>query len=247
MNEEARLEQALTGEAEQPKPMSSFSGVLKVLFAPSKVFASLREKPNWILPLIIFLALVAAATLILFPTIRTEILNNITSNPDISEEQRAVIMEQASSRLTLGWIMVPGLIFQFIAFFAIGAVFYFVGSILLGGEGKFSQILSVTALAQIVAIPEHLVKVPMILAKHTMKVHTDLSLFFPVSMEDNFLFKLFSQLDLFAFWKVYLIGLGMAVLYKFTTKKSMTAAFVVWGIYIFIAAVMGKFIHLGMG
>jgi hypothetical protein len=247
MNEEARLEQALTGETEQPKPMSSFSGALKVLFAPGKVFASIREKPNWILPLIIFLVLASAATMILFPTIRTEILNNITSNPDLSEERRALIMEQASSRLTLGWILVPGLLFQAISFFAIGAVFFFVGNILLGGEGKFSQMLSVTGLAQLVAVPEHLIKVPMILAKHTMKVHTDLSLFLPVSMEDNFLFKLFSQLDLFSFWKVFLIGLGMAVLYKFTTKKSMTAAFVVWGIYIIIAAVMGKFIHLGMG
>src|SRR5574341_128925 len=247
MNEEARLEQALTGEAEQLKPMSSFSGVLKLLFAPSKVFASIREKPNWVLPLIIFLALVAAATLILFPTIRAEILSNITSNPDLSEERRALIMEQASARLTLFWIMVPGLVFQTISFFAIGAVFFFVGNILLGGEGKFTQMLSITGLAQLVAIPEHIVKVPMILAKHTMKVHTDLSLFFPVSMEDNFLYKLFSQLDLFSFWKIYLIGLGMAVLYKFTTKKSMTAAFVVWGIYMIIASVLLKFINLGMG
>ena len=241
------MEQTPAATVEQSQQMSALSGVLQVLFAPSKVFASVRQMPNWILPLIIFTALVVIVTLILYPTIRTEILNNVTNNPDLNEEQRAQLVEQVSGRLTLGWILGPGLVFQLIIYFVVAAVFFFVANILMGGEGNFPQLLSITGLSQMVMIPEDLVKVPIILAKQTIKVHTDLSLFLPTSMEESFVLRLLSQLDIFTFWKVFLIGLGTAVVYKFTNKKAMTAAFVIWGIYILLAALMGKFLNFGMG
>ncbi len=241
------MEQMETTAPEQPKSMSALSGVTRVLFSPRQVFDSVREKPNWILPLVILILVISIVTPIIFPTIRTEILANITNNPDYSDEQKAQILEQVSGRITLAWILIPGLLYQVISFFVMAAVFFFVANILMGGEGKFAPMLSVTLLSQLVTIPEDLIKVPLILAKQTVKVHTDLSLFLPSSMDESFLFKLLSQLDIFGFWKIYLVGLGMAVLYKFTLKKSMTAAFTVWGIYVLIAALMGKFLKFGMG
>lgn len=240
------MEQQQVAEVESIREMSALSGVLKILFQPREVFASLRVKPNWVLPLVIFLALAVVVTIILYPTIHSEIIGNIINNPDLSEEQRTQVMEQVSGRITLAWVLIPGVAYQAIAFFAIAGVFFFVATILLAGEGRFVQMLSVAGLSLLVSVPEDLVKVPMMLAKKTMKIHTDLALFLPVSMEKSFLYNLFSQFDIFSLWKVYLISLGMAVLYKFSLKKSMTASFVVWMIYVVIAGVMGSFLHFGM-
>ena len=240
------MEQPQITGVQTSEPMSALSGVLKVLFQPRVVFASLQSKPNWVLPLVIFLVLTVVATVILYPIILSDILANISSNPDFTEEQRGTAVEQVTSRLSLPVIAVPGILYQAFAFFAIAAVFFFVANILLGGEGKFVQMLSVTGLSLLVSIPEDLIKVPMILAKKTMKIHTDLALFLPSSMEDNLFYNLLSHLDIFNFWKVYLIGLGMAVLYKFSLKKSMTAGFVVWGVYILTASMLGKFLSFGM-
>lgn len=241
------MEPQQVAEVESVKQMSAVSGVLKMLFQPKAVFSSLAHRSNWVLPLIIFLVLAVVVTYVLYPIIVSETLANIGSRPNLSEEQRAQATEQVSSRLTLPVVIVPGVIFQAIAFFVIAAVFFFLSNVLLGGEGKFVQMLSITGLSLLVSVPEDLVKLPLILAKKTMKIHTDLALFLPSSMEDSFLHSLFSHLDIFNFWKVYLMGLGMAVLYKFSLKKSMTASFAVWLIYVVLASVLGKLLSFGMG
>ena len=234
-------------QVESVKPMSAVSGVLKVLFQPREVFASVQSKANWLLPLIILIILTLIATVVLYPTIKTEVLNNIANNPDISDEQRAQVVEQVSGSLTLPAIMIPGLLYEILAFFVIAAVFFFVASIMFGAEGKFVQMISVTGLSLMVSIPETVIKLPLMLARQTMKVHTDLALFLPLSMEKSFIYSLLGHIDIFSIWKVYLIGLGMAVVYKFAPKKALTASFVVWGIYVLLASVLGRFLNFGMG
>jgi hypothetical protein len=244
---EGKLEPEQTPQVESVKPMSAPSGVLRILFQPREVFTSVQTKANWLLPFIILIVLTLVATIVLSPTIKTEVLNNIASNPDISEEQRAQVVEQVSGGLTLPAIMIPGLLYEILAFFVIAAVFFFVASIMFGAEGKFVQMMSITGLALMVSVPETIVKLPMMLARQTMKVHTDLALFLPLSMEKSFVYSLLGHIDIFSIWKVYLIGLGMAVVFKFAQKKSLTASFVVWGIYVLVASALGRFLNFGMG
>jgi hypothetical protein len=241
---EGNLEQMETTALEQPKSMSALSGVTKVLFSPRQVFDSVREKPNWILPLCVVVILTVIVGYIVFPVALAELPERLKEIPQLTEEQKQQALEQAQGGLVLGSVIDTAILI--ILYFVIAGVFFFVANILLGGEGKFTQTLSITGLSQLVMIPEDLIKVPLILAKQTLRVHTDLSLFLPSALEGSFIFRLFSQLDIFTFWKVFLIGMGIAIVYKFATKKAMTAVFTVWGIYVLIAALMGKFLKFGM-
>ncbi|MCI0531449.1 MAG: YIP1 family protein [candidate division Zixibacteria bacterium] len=227
--------------------ISALAGVVQFLFKPREVFSSLKQKSNWILPLVVLVVLAVAVTNVIYPVLKSSALTSITERPNLTEEQKTTIVEQMADSFWMGraWMTMAGVIGTLLLIFIVAAVFYFVANVLMGGSGSYLKMLSVTSLSYLVAIPENIVATPLILAKNTMKIHTDLALFLPVSMDQSFIYRLLGHLNVFTFWKVYLIGLGISVLYGFTLKKSLTATLTVWLIYVILASVLGGFLNFG--
>ena len=239
------MEPEQTVQVESVKPMSAITGVLKVLFQPREVFNCLKVQSNWILPFIIVLIVIGVVIYLRFPLDLLDLPERLGKIPGLSEEQKAMIIEQAPNGIVRSVAL--GSVFGMLFLFVVAAVYFFVANIFLGGVGKFSKMLSIVGLSWMVILPQYLVKLPPMLAKKTIEIQTDLSLFLSSSLEDSFLYNLFSQIDVFSFWKVFLIGTGMAIVYNFTFRKALVSSLAVWGIFILVISMFSSFIKLGMG
>ena len=114
----------------------------------------------------------------------------------------------------------------------VAAVLFFVFNVLLGGDSTFRKVFSVYCYSSLIAIPSMIVKFPLIMIKGNLNVQTSLALFLSANAKDTFLYSVFSGFDIFSFWQVILISMGLGVMYKYTTKKAFTAVFVLWIIWI---------------
>jgi len=80
-----------------------------------------------------------------------------------------------------------------------------------------------------------IILLPMILSKKTMEVHFSLAAFMSADASETFLYQLLKKIDLFAFWQIVVAGIGVAVIYKFTTKKAIAMVASLYVLYMVIS------------
>ena len=84
----------------------------------------------------------------------------------------------------------------------------------------------------------------LILSKGTSHgVTTSLAFLLPaqaVGAKATILHSILSKFDIFTVWQLILWILGVAVVYKFTVKKSATMIISIWAAYVIIAVVLGQ-------
>jgi hypothetical protein len=115
------------------------------------------------------------------------------------------------------------------AFILISAVLYFfLASVIFGGTAKFKQVWVVSCWAYVIAMLGQIVKTPLILAKNNIEAGLGFGLLFTEEMVGPKLHKFFGVIDIFGIWHFIVAGIGLAVLYKFTTKKGIGIAFIIW-------------------
>jgi len=128
----------------------------------------------------------------------------------------------------------------FIYVLVISAVLYFGGSVLLGGDALFKQVLSVFGYSSLVSIPALIVKVPLILVKKSVRIQTSLAALMPSGSDESVLFKILAKFDIFTIWQIALISMGLAVVYKFSTKKSATMVVAFWAVWIILSVAVSS-------
>ncbi|HPB01226.1 MAG TPA: hypothetical protein PLS75_07420, partial [Candidatus Marinimicrobia bacterium] len=91
--------------------------------------------------------------------------------------------------------------------------------------------------ANLVDIIANAVKVPLMLSQQTVRIYTSPALF----LQDNstFWFRFFANLDLFVLWKVILLGIGVGIITKVKTSKSIWTILICWIIYCLAVAGLG--------
>jgi len=74
-------------------------------------------------------------------------------------------------------------------------------------------------------------------------VTTSLAILLPtpqVGESKTLLYRLLSRFDIFTIWTLVLWIIGLAVVYKFSTKKSATMVLTLWAIYIVLVVALGS-------
>ena len=210
--------------------MNIWQKIIGIYYRPAEVFEQLKPKTLWWVPLIIVLAVSAAAVLITRPIVMPEILAQLAQNPDIPPESLPQIEEKMQNPLFSLLNVAVGLP---LAWLAVGLVFWGVFS-MLGGKSSFAQMFAATVWAWMVSIPGSFIKVPLMFIMETAKVHTSLALILPPEMEEAFIFRLLSQVDIFAIWTILVMAVGYSVFTGVNQKKSLWAVFVAWAIWILV-------------
>jgi len=228
------MEEVTSSVPQEEKTLGGASKIINLFFEPKKVFESLKIKPTWLVPFIIVCILGMGYYYYAYPFIMGEQIAKIQANEKIPEEQKQAIVEKMGSEHPPAWQLgitpLGGLIYLLIA----SAVFLFVFNVLLGGDSTFRRVFSVYCYSALVGIPETIVKLPLTLAKKSINVQTSLALLLSPDVKETFLYRLFASVDIFAIWQMILVSMGMAVMYKFTPKKSYTTVFVIWIVWIFL-------------
>ncbi len=232
------MEQVIPSVQPEEKPMGGASKVINIFFEPRKVFESLKIKPTWLIPFLIVALLGIGFFYYTYPFIMHQQVEKIQENEKFSEEQKEKIIEKMTEKdhpplWQLSFAPVGGLVVLVV----VAAILFFVFNVLLGGDSTYREVFSVYTYSSLIAIPAMIVQFPLIMIKEDINVQTSLALLLSANAKDTFLYSVLSGFDIFSFWQVILVSMGMGVMYKYTTKKAFTTVFVLWIIYILVKSV----------
>jgi hypothetical protein len=220
--------------------------MLDIYLAPGRLFARLKEKPSWLIPLVIVLVFNMLFTLVSSHYVdwdkqQQAALEQMRERnvPEEQIEKATEGMEKfySSPAMRYGMPVVSALIVGLIALLFL-AVVYNVSLPLFGGAGDFKRVWAIICNASLVAVPATIVRGLLVLLKRSAEVTTSLLAAAP-NLKQPFLKGLLAQLDVFDFWKFLLIAMGLTVVLGIKKSKSYTLVFAVWLIVMLILALLG--------
>jgi hypothetical protein len=140
----------------------------------------------------------------------------------------------------LGVVATPVGILLFWAIFT--GILLFCGNTIMGGDGKFKKVFSVVAWSSLIGLVGNILRTLLTVSKGTSQgVSTSLAVMLPTPAwgQKTFLYRVLERFDLFAIWELIIWIIGLAVIYRFTTKKSATLIIGLWVIYSLFTIVLG--------
>lgn len=114
----------------------------------------------------------------------------------------------------------------------IGGIMYAIFNAMMGGTATFKQVMAVVAHSQFISALAFIVTTPINFIKGSMAGSTNLAVLFPMLDESSFAARLLGMMDLFALWWLFVLAIGLGVLYR---RKTSSVAMVLFGIYAVIA------------
>ncbi len=206
--------------------------IFDIFFNPRNYFLKLKEKPFFIIPLIIIL---------LFTLLQSYVATRYTKVSEIIKrmEERGASKEQIErveefmrrpARIIIG--LVTTLIFTLLFLLIISLIFNF-SLPLIGREGNFMKTFAIVCGAGLVSALGSLIRSVIILLRQSPFVTTSLALFLP--QEKGFLFPFLSRFDFFAIWQIILIAFGLKIVFDLKGKKSYYLVIGIWLLWIIIS------------
>ncbi len=234
----------MSAEETSVNEMGPIGRIVGIFTSPRDTFKSIDQKPTWLVP---FIIVVVVSILIQFLVMDIGIKDRIALEEarGTSEEQIEAIRTYADGPLVyLGVVMTPVGVLLFWAIFA--GILLFGGNMVMGGETKFKKVFSVVAWSSLIGLVGNLLKTLLIMSKGTSQgVVTSLAILLPTPelAQKTILYRILEKFDLFLIWELILWIIGLAVINRFTTKKSATLVISLWVIYavltIALAGVLG--------
>lgn len=225
--------------------MSWLKPLYEVLYAPARAFAAMAEKPRWLAALLAVMLVTAAVTAVIMkPIVMPEQMERIAKNPDIPEDQRQAIIDRMEGPMAFWGGLIGALVSQPVVLLITALAYWGLFSF-LGGKGGFRHMFSAAVHGALVAVPASLVKVPLMFAMGTVKVHASLALLLPPDAEETFLYRLLAQADLFAVWSLVIMAVGFSVYSGVKRSTSYWATFGLWAAWILASSALGGALHFG--
>lgn len=225
--------------------MSWWKPLYEVLYAPARVFSAMVEKPRWLAALLaVMLATAAVTAVIMKPIVMPEQIERIAKNPDIPEDQRQAIIDRMEGPMVLWSGLIGALVSQPVVLLIIALAYWGLFSF-LGGKAVFKHMFSAAVHGALVSIPASLIKVPLMFAMGTAKVHASLALLLSPDAEETFLYRLLAQADLFAVWSLVIMAVGFSVYSGVKRNTSYWATFGLWAAWILASSALGGALHFG--
>jgi hypothetical protein len=208
----------------QSAPASPARGLIDIFANPAALFERLRDRPDWLIPLLVGCVVMLVVQYFLHPYTSRATLGMIT---DSTSPQVAQALRESAAKPP-GWT----LILQPIGY----AVICVIGAGILTGlaamftaKGKFKPIFSAFLYAKLVTLPAMLLSLLVVSLRGVESVNSMMDIMWTVGpamfVSDNkLLFNLLTQINLFEAWYVALLVLAIQ---KITGAKRGTSIAVV--------------------
>ncbi len=218
--------------------------LVAVFTNPGPAVAQAMEKKRWIAAFLVVLAAAAIFSYATFPIVKVDQARLIRESPmaDKIPADRLDAMDKftpgqrlfgsVSAALFTGLALLVGTFFVYL-FYKLGGV-----------EGLFVQFFAAVATASLLdGVAGGLVRTALVLAKKSMFVSTGLAALFPAMPVQSIGYVVLSQFDLFTFWYLAALVLGVALFARVPVKKSLICVAMY---FVFKLAVTTLFTYISM-
>jgi len=237
------LSVAAPAPAEPQKPSGFFANLIDLYFAPAEGFANLLRKPNFLVPLVLQVVLGAAFAAIWLQKVdKVEFMRaQMEQSPRwerVPVEQRAAILERQAGAIppfTWGFALLGGPLMTAI----LAAIFLFIFRFFYASDVDFKRALTIVASA-LVAVG--LVATPLMLGVLAMKgdwsidpneaLQANPSIFLDKQTAAKPLWALATSLDLFMFWRLFLLAAGFGAAAKRNWSWALPGILVPWALMV---------------
>jgi hypothetical protein len=206
--------------------------LVSIFYEPTRVFRALKEKPTWLIPLVVFLLAMTVMTYFIMPAVQKSQLQLIEKSEVYTAEQKAQIKEQMTTNkgfALIGVISAP-IVWAIGTFIAVGLIMLMC-NVILGGKAGFAQVYGVVVLSLMTWVISSFIKTPLIMAKDSIDVRTSLAILLPGETTSGPLYTLLNSFtDVFVIWQLILLIIGVKVIYDFTTQKASLAVLIPVGV-----------------
>jgi hypothetical protein len=241
---------------------SSFGRMLSVLTSPTKTFEAIRERPTWVVVLLVTVLFAAVPWLLMADRVdmdaqralMVEQLENRGIRGAEAEQQLEVMDRFSSGPLRY----LNGIIIPIIVVFALllTTLFYWGGSRFVGGSDvRFGQTWSTVLHASVPAIVlKSLLSLPIILSREMWNPRAiqEAGGFLPSNLAflapeeaSAWLMVLLQRLDLFVVWTVILVVLGLAIVARISKGLAAGLAVTAWLFGTLVGGAMAKLGGMG--
>jgi hypothetical protein len=172
-------------------------------------------------------------------------LDAATNSPlggQVSDQQYQAMEKMAPF---VGYITMAYMVVVFPIIIAVVAgILYAIFNAVMGGIATFKQVFAVAVHALPIGVLGQLFTVPLNYARGTMTSSTNLGVLTQSILPDgSFVARLLGMFDVFILWQLFVLAIGLGVLYRRRTQPIATSFFV---IYVVIAVIIA-FLRRGAG
>ena len=219
--------------------MGAIFDLVKVLFEPTAVFERVREKPRFLAPFLTLAVVTVAITALQLPYTKAALAAQFAQTPNMTPEQAQTGMKFAA----IGIVVAP---IVYGLFLLVNALILWVSTSVLGGEGKFTTLLSVTTYASITYTLLQLIGVVVLTMRGPGSITSMLDLQPSLGLDllapdaKGFMLGLLRGINPFTLYGVFLTGTGIAVTHKTSKGVGYTAATIQFMVALLIGAALTR-------
>src|SRR6185436_7512061 len=217
--------------------------LLNLYFEPREAFVRILRKPMLLLALVAYVAVVLAFTGVWMSKMdphefmKTQIEESPRADKMTAEQKQQVIETQAKMMPILGWVFGP--VFIAILILVVSGGLLFVFRFFYGGDVAFKQALAIVIWTFLAV---SIISVPVTLSVLALKgdwnldpnqaVQANLGLLLDKSTAAKPLWSLFTSIDAFVLWMVFLLAVGFGVACKKPTSSTLWGVVIPWLVFV---------------
>ena len=231
----------MNAENQSATEMGDFERFLGIFTSPRETFVSIDRKPTWLMPFIIIVIVMIGLQLLSMDIGIKDRIADMQAR-DIPQEE----VDQMTSRMTgplkyIGLVAVPPI--TLLVWAILAGILLFGANTMMGGQTTFKKIFSAVAWSSLIGLVGAILKTLLTLSRgSTHGVATSLAILLPtpgLGQSKSVLYRLLERFDLFTVWTLFLWIIALAVLNRFSTKKSAILVGSLWAIYIVLSVALG--------
>ena len=239
MNEESEVKNEGSEESISNNGMTPIQKMVGMLLSPSKTIEQIKVKPDWLIPMIFILFATLTVQLVAKPYFFNsrqyeKLIEDTVGKTGMDRESVESMMQKQMG------IMMPvgGLVMTPIIILAFAGIFFFGGNIILGGKTDFRTMFSLNVYVGVIGSVGLLLKLPLIIAKGSTDILTNLAILMPVDMDETILYQLLNMIDVVLIWQTVLLAMGFVIIYDWQQKKANTLVIGIWVLVITVYGVV---------
>ena len=229
-----------------PAPKSLPARFIGIITSPRETFESVVAHPKWFVIFVVTTLIVMLCTVLPMTTeagreaaLEAQVRQMESFGMQVNDEMYAQLRSRsgmAPYTTAAGILVVSPIIVT-----AMAGILFAIFNAVMGGTASFKQVLSVVVHAGVISALGQLFTGPLNYFRGTMASATNLGVLLPMLPEGSFIARLAGMIDLFVVWWVFVLAIGLAVLYR---RRMQSIAMTLFGIYaviaLSVAAVMSR-------